>query len=135
MHFELKIHGCFYHRFVAPTAPLTWMQSPAHVTGTFIYCYQRGLASWFVAIVYYCLSCWIFFTASPLFYDSTPNLIVRGIVVDKNSDNFYRSCQTNKYVNLMKNVQVFEKNPDFPVILSKKQYFIIYFGVKSIFRG
>ena len=76
-----------------------------------------------------------FFTASPLFYDSTPNLIVRGIVVDKNSDNFYRSCQTNKYVNLMKNVQVFEKNPDFPVILCKKQYFIIYFGVKSIFRG
>ena len=67
----------------------------------------------------------------PLFYDSTPNLIVRGIVVDKNNDNFYRSCQTNKYVNLMKRVQVFETNPNFTVILSKKQYFIIYFGVAT----
>ena len=51
---------------VAHTAPLASTQSPAHVTGTFIYCYQRGLASWFVAIVY-CIDCRIFLQQGPYF--------------------------------------------------------------------
>ena len=51
---------------VVHTAPLVSTQSPAHVTGTFIYCYQRGVASWFVAIVY-CIGCQIFSQQGPYF--------------------------------------------------------------------
>ena len=74
----INFHGCFYYRFLARKARLTLIQSPAHFTGTFLYYYQRDLASWFVAIVYF-ISCRMFYTmVIILWFNAQPYF--RGVV-------------------------------------------------------